>query len=57
MYEVYCDDKYEGPVIVPDDVSWNGKSAICEYLHLNLKDTKIYEISGTHTVYDYVSIA
>lgn len=56
MYEVYCNDKYEDSVLVPDDVSWKGKNAICEYLHLDPKEVRLFEISGTHIVYDYVTV-
>ena len=38
---------------VPDDVVWEGKKSICDYLGLSVDSTKIYEDDGYKKVYKY----
>ena len=41
---------------VPDDVVWEGKKSICDYLGLSVDNTKIYEDDGYEKVYKYKEI-
>ena len=41
---------------VPDDVVWEGKKSICDYLGLSVDNTKIYEDDGYKKVYKYKEI-
>ena len=41
---------------VPDDVVWEGKKSICDYLGLNVDSTTIYEDDGYKKVYKYKEI-
>jgi hypothetical protein len=41
---------------VPDDVVWDGKKSICEYLGLEVDNTTIYEDDGYEKVYKYKEI-
>ena len=41
---------------VPDDVVWEGKKSICDYLGLSIDNTKIYEDDGYEKVYKYKEI-
>lgn len=38
---------------VPDDIVWEGKKSICDYLGLSVDNTKIYEDDGYKKVYKY----
>ena len=50
-----CDD-WEYREFVPDNIVWEGKKAICEYLGLKVEDTIIYEDDGYEKVYKYKEI-
>ena len=41
---------------VPDDVVWEGKKSICDYLGLSVDSTTIYEDDGYEKVYKYKEI-
>ena len=41
---------------VPDDVVWEGKKSICDYLGLNVDSTTIYKDDGYKKVYKYKEI-
>jgi hypothetical protein len=41
---------------VPDDVVWEGKKSICEYLDLEVETTTIYEDDGYEKVYRYKEV-
>ena len=41
---------------VPNDIVWEGKEAICQYLGLPLESTTIYEDVGYEKVYKYKEI-
>ena len=43
-------------VYVPDDVVWEGKKSICDYLGLDTNTTTVYEDDGYERVYKYVEI-
>ena len=49
-------DGYEYRVFVPDDIVWNGKKAICEYLGIEVEGTTIYKDDGYEKVYKYKEI-
>ena len=46
-------DGYEYRTFVPDDIVWEGKKSICEYLGLKEEDTIIYVDYESKKVYDY----
>lgn len=48
------DDAYH--VLIPHDVCWDGKEAICEFLGLDPNDTKVFEDDGYTKVYKYKEI-
>ena len=41
---------------VPDDIVWEGKKSICDYLGLNVDSTTIYKDDGYKKVYKYKEI-
>jgi hypothetical protein len=41
---------------VPDDVVWEGKKSICDYLGLEVETTTIYEDDGYEKVYKYKEV-
>lgn len=41
---------------VPDDIVWEGKKAICDYLGIKEEETTIYEDDGYEKVYKYKEI-
>jgi hypothetical protein len=47
--EVYRD-------FIPDDIVWEGKKSICDYLGLKEEETTIYEDDGYEKVYKYKEI-
>ena len=48
------DDVYH--VLIPHDVCWKGKKAICEYLGIKSDDAVVYEDDGYKKVYNYVEV-
>lgn len=39
--------------LVPHDICWKGKEAICNYLGFDPTKTTVYTISGSYRMYDY----
>ena len=45
MVSEFCDEDSCG-YYVPDDITWKGKKAICDYLGLDADETTIYDYQG-----------
>ena len=50
------DDDFTYHEFVPDDIVWEGKKSICDYLGLNVDSTTIYKDDGYKKVYKYKEI-
>ena len=55
-FEVEDDDGETYHDFVPDDIVWEGKKAICDYIGFEVEDTTIYEDDGYEKVYRYKEI-